>query len=152
VNSAAQEEMAKGGIEGSHNMTEEERAEAAHMMWNHEKGTAAGIIILSWLVKVCNLIHTNSRPDWTNACGNRSTLHSWYIHTLPISAKGHIAPFLTPVPLVAAQAPQTQFRTRIVQSQMRTRTSKIFTVFLYGHRRRGAGGLQVALSPISQIS
>jgi hypothetical protein len=54
VNSAAQEEMAKGGIGGSHNMTEEQRAEAAHMIWNQEKGRAAGIIILSWLVKVSN--------------------------------------------------------------------------------------------------
>jgi len=52
ANSAAQEEMAKGGNGGSHNMTEEERIEAAHMMWNHEKGTAAGIIILSWFVKI----------------------------------------------------------------------------------------------------
>jgi hypothetical protein len=55
ANSAAQEEMAKGGIGGSHNMTEGERVEAAHKMWNHEKGTAAGIIILSWLIKVCGV-------------------------------------------------------------------------------------------------
>jgi len=52
VNSAAQEEMAKGGNGGSHNMTEKERVEAAHMIWDQEKGTAAGIIIISWLVKI----------------------------------------------------------------------------------------------------
>ena len=52
ANSAAQEEMAKGGNGGSHNMSDEERVEAAHRMWNREKGTAAGIIILSWLIKV----------------------------------------------------------------------------------------------------
>jgi len=52
VNSEAQAEMAKGGNGGSHNMTDEQRAEAAHMMWNDEKGTAAGIIIISWLIKI----------------------------------------------------------------------------------------------------
>jgi inositol phosphorylceramide synthase regulatory subunit len=57
VNSEAQAEMAKGGNGGSHNMTDEQRAEAAHMMWNDEKGTAAGIIIISWLIKVCDMIY-----------------------------------------------------------------------------------------------
>lgn len=52
VNSAAQEEMAKGGTGGSKNMTDKERMAAANMIWNKEKGTAAGIIILSWLAKV----------------------------------------------------------------------------------------------------
>ena len=76
ANSAAQEEMAKGGNGGSHNMTEEERIEAAHMMWNHEKGTAAGIIILSWFVKVCTLTGIAGIPIVLNARDGRSTLHS----------------------------------------------------------------------------
>ena len=77
VNSEAQAEMAKGGHgEGSHNMTEKELAEAAHLMWNHEKGTAAGIIILSWFIKVCNLTRTYMRSDCANACDGRSTSRS----------------------------------------------------------------------------
>lgn len=52
ANSAAQEEMAKGGTGGSKNMTDEERIAAARLMWSTEKGTAAGVIIISWLVKV----------------------------------------------------------------------------------------------------
>lgn len=52
LNSKAQEEMAKGGAGGSKNMTDEERIAAANMIWNKEKGTAAAVIILSWLVKV----------------------------------------------------------------------------------------------------
>jgi hypothetical protein len=52
VNSAAQEEMAKGGKGGSKNMTDKERIAAANMIWNKEKGTAAAIIVLSWLAKI----------------------------------------------------------------------------------------------------
>jgi hypothetical protein len=52
VNSAAQEEMAKGGTGGSKNMTDQERIAAATMIWNKEKGTAAAIIVLSWLAKI----------------------------------------------------------------------------------------------------
>lgn len=58
VNSAAQEEMAaKGGTGGSRNMTEQERVVAARMIWDKEKGTAAGIIVLSWLAKVRRYCH-----------------------------------------------------------------------------------------------
>lgn len=75
VNSAAQEEMAKGGTGGSKNMTDKERMAAANMIWNKEKGTAAGIIILSWLAKVRKsvFLHHNLRPDISL---NRSTLRS----------------------------------------------------------------------------
>jgi hypothetical protein len=68
--------MAKGGNGGSHNMTEEERIEAAHMMWNHEKGTAAGIIILSWFVKVCTLASIDGVQIALNARDCRFTLRS----------------------------------------------------------------------------
>lgn len=64
VNSAAQEEMAKGGSGGSKNMTDEERIAAANMIWNKEKGTAAAIIIISWLSKV--RIKTQYARDWTH--------------------------------------------------------------------------------------
>jgi inositol phosphorylceramide synthase regulatory subunit len=75
ANSAAQKEMAKGGNGGSHNMTEAERIEAAHMIWNHEKGTAAGIIILSWLVKVCTSPALEEGQLILNANNGRYTLH-----------------------------------------------------------------------------
>ncbi|KAF7971313.1 hypothetical protein HWV62_21486 [Athelia sp. TMB] len=52
LNSAAQEEMAKGGTGGSKNMTDAQRSAAAHLMWDTEKGTAAGVIVLSWLTKI----------------------------------------------------------------------------------------------------
>lgn len=75
VNSAAQEEMAKGGTGGSKNMTDQERTAAANMIWNKEKGTAAGIIVLSWLAKVRKVtLHRNFLgPD---ICLNRSTSRS----------------------------------------------------------------------------
>jgi len=53
ANSDAQREMAGGasGTEG-HNMTAEERAEAALGIWNKEKGFAAGVLIIGWLIKI----------------------------------------------------------------------------------------------------
>ncbi|TFK74940.1 DUF1753-domain-containing protein [Pluteus cervinus] len=51
ANSAAQKEMMEGGPAG-HVLTEEERERAAMAIWNHEKGTAAAIIIVSWLFKI----------------------------------------------------------------------------------------------------
>jgi len=52
ANSAAQEDMMKAGVGGIHDMTDEEREAAAMMIWNHEKGTAAAVIIISWLFKI----------------------------------------------------------------------------------------------------
>jgi hypothetical protein len=54
----------KGGPTGtgSHTMTDKERIEAAMMIWNHEKGTAAAIIVVSWLSKVQTL---SSNPNST---------------------------------------------------------------------------------------
>ncbi|THU86249.1 DUF1753-domain-containing protein [Dendrothele bispora CBS 962.96] len=52
ANSPAQEQI----IEGSHNshppLSDVERAAAAAKIWNHEKGMAAAIIILSWICKI----------------------------------------------------------------------------------------------------
>ncbi|KAJ3801280.1 Inositolphosphorylceramide synthase subunit Kei1-domain-containing protein [Lentinula aff. detonsa] len=37
---------------GYHNMTDAQRALAAEQVWNHEKGTALAVIIVSWLSKI----------------------------------------------------------------------------------------------------
>jgi len=51
-NSPSQEEIAKSGPAiGSHNMTEEERVQAAMTLWQAEKGLATGVIVLGWLAK-----------------------------------------------------------------------------------------------------
>jgi inositol phosphorylceramide synthase regulatory subunit len=53
ANSKAQEEMMKTGVTiDGHTWTTEERVEAAMIIWNKEKGTAAAFIALSWIVKV----------------------------------------------------------------------------------------------------
>jgi inositol phosphorylceramide synthase regulatory subunit len=48
--------MKTGVVIDGHTWTTEERVEAAMVIWNKEKGTAATIIALSWLVKVRNLL------------------------------------------------------------------------------------------------
>ncbi|KAG9223812.1 hypothetical protein CCMSSC00406_0004847 [Pleurotus cornucopiae] len=50
ANSEAQKKMMEGGP--TNNMTDAERATAAMTIWTHEKGTAATVIIISWLVKI----------------------------------------------------------------------------------------------------
>jgi len=53
ANSAAQEEMMNSGTGlGSHNMTEEERVQAAMTIWDQEKGMATAVIVLGWVVKI----------------------------------------------------------------------------------------------------
>jgi hypothetical protein len=42
--------MKVGG--GRHHMSDNDREAAAMRIWNHEKGTAAAIIVMSWLFKV----------------------------------------------------------------------------------------------------
>ena len=49
ANSDAQKEMMKAG---NSTLTDEQRAVAAMEIWNHEKGMAAAIIIISWMSKV----------------------------------------------------------------------------------------------------
>ncbi|KAF4610755.1 hypothetical protein D9613_006899 [Agrocybe pediades] len=52
ANSAAQQAvMALGNATAPH-LTDEERKEAALAIWNHEKGLAAAVIIISWLFKI----------------------------------------------------------------------------------------------------
>jgi len=64
ANSDAQREM-MGGASGSegHNMTESERTEAALGIWNKEKGFAAMVLVLGWLIKVrrCTLSFVSQR-------------------------------------------------------------------------------------------
>lgn len=52
-NSPSQEEIAKSGPAGSHNMTQVEREQAAMGLWSDEKGLASTVIVLGWLAKVC---------------------------------------------------------------------------------------------------
>lgn len=49
ANSAAQKEMMEAG---NSTLTDEQRAAAAMAIWNHEKGTAAAVIIISWMSKI----------------------------------------------------------------------------------------------------
>jgi hypothetical protein len=44
--------MMEGSVKLGHTWTDEERVEAAMMIWNKEKGTAAAVILFSWLAKV----------------------------------------------------------------------------------------------------
>lgn len=40
------------GASGGANMTDEERKQAAQLIWNQEKGLAATFLIIGWLFKV----------------------------------------------------------------------------------------------------
>ncbi|EKM50494.1 uncharacterized protein PHACADRAFT_263813 [Phanerochaete carnosa HHB-10118-sp] len=51
ISSAAQREIMEAGGGGATNMTDAERAAAAGVLWNEEKGLAATVIILGWLSK-----------------------------------------------------------------------------------------------------
>jgi hypothetical protein len=58
ANSDAQKKMMEAGPAGGNStvpiLTDAQREEAAMTIWNQEKGTAAGIIIASWVFKVRN--------------------------------------------------------------------------------------------------
>lgn len=64
ANSDAQRNMMDGasGHEG-HNMTAEERAQAALGIWNKEKGFAAAVLITGWLIKVGSYLPIQAEPD-----------------------------------------------------------------------------------------
>lgn len=81
ANGAAQEEMMNKGGAGGHVMSEQERQDAAMMIWNQEKGTAAAVIIISWLSKVRHSNATISPMCFLSKI-YRSTLHSSSTHTL----------------------------------------------------------------------
>lgn len=51
-NSAAQEAIRHGAPDIKHNLTDAQRAAEANILWNEEKGTAMGVIVVSWLAKV----------------------------------------------------------------------------------------------------
>lgn len=44
--------MMEHGNATSHPLSDEERKVAAMAIWNHEKGLAAAVIIISWIFKV----------------------------------------------------------------------------------------------------
>jgi len=52
ANSKAQQDMMEHGNSTAPHLTDEERKIAAMTIWNHEKGLAAFIIIISWMFKV----------------------------------------------------------------------------------------------------
>ncbi|KAF5355282.1 hypothetical protein D9758_006082 [Tetrapyrgos nigripes] len=52
ANSPAQEQIINGSLNSHPDLTDVERALAAAKIWNHEKGTAAAIITISWLCKI----------------------------------------------------------------------------------------------------
>lgn len=64
-------------------MTIQEREAAAMMIWNHEKGTAAAIIIISWSCKVCQ--------PWYNLYNDHINQHSQiYFALLLYSYAAHL--------------------------------------------------------------
>jgi hypothetical protein len=69
----------------------------------------------------------------------------------PISAKAHIALFLTLDPLVATPVPQMGFPMRIAQSPMKMTRLRISIAFLYGRHNLAAGevGVSVVLQTLS---
>jgi len=52
ANSAAQKAMMEHGNSTAPHLTDEERRIAAMTIWNHEKGLAAAVIIVSWMFKI----------------------------------------------------------------------------------------------------
>ncbi|TFK39953.1 Inositolphosphorylceramide synthase subunit Kei1-domain-containing protein [Crucibulum laeve] len=52
ASSAAQKQIMESGNITMHHLSDAERAEAAMTIWNHEKGMAAAVIIISWLSKI----------------------------------------------------------------------------------------------------
>jgi hypothetical protein len=46
--------MMEHGNQAAEHLTPEERRLAAMSIWNHEKGLAAAVIIISWMFKVRN--------------------------------------------------------------------------------------------------
>lgn len=55
ITSPAQKEIMEAGGGGNSTMTAAERAQAATAIWNEEKGTAMAVIIVTWVIKVCEL-------------------------------------------------------------------------------------------------
>ncbi|KAI0343008.1 DUF1753-domain-containing protein [Trametopsis cervina] len=52
ITSPAQKEIMEAGGGGNTNMSQTERAAAASAIWNQEKSTSLGVIIVGWLIKV----------------------------------------------------------------------------------------------------
>ncbi|KAJ8594772.1 DUF1753-domain-containing protein, partial [Rhizopogon salebrosus TDB-379] len=51
-NSPAQEAIRHGAPPVTHNLTDAQRAAEANILWHEEKGTAMGVIVISWLAKI----------------------------------------------------------------------------------------------------
>ena len=65
ANSSAQKEMMDLGNSSAPHLTPEQRKDAAMAIWNHEKGLAAAVIIVSWLFKVRHPAPPCGRPSLT---------------------------------------------------------------------------------------
>ncbi len=61
IHSDAQKAVQESGP--GHNMTADERAEAAMTIWNAEKGLATAMIIMGWIVKVRISLHPAISPQ-----------------------------------------------------------------------------------------
>lgn len=65
ASSAAQEAIIRGAAGHARPMTDDERAQAALLIWNKEKSFAATVIALGWLTKVRRLL--SLMPSYSNA-------------------------------------------------------------------------------------
>ncbi len=63
ANSSAQKEMMDLGNSSAPHLTPEQRKDAAMAIWNHEKGLAAAVIVVSWLFKVRHPAPPCCRPS-----------------------------------------------------------------------------------------
>lgn len=129
-------------------LTPAEREEAAMAIWNHEKGMAAAVIIISWLFKVCN--HAVQLDPSIEPLNHRSTLPSFSTHTHPICAKALIALYHSPVP-------HTQPRHTVIwltrHSQLtRMKKSRTFIVCLCARRRLRLIAAVQAITTPSRVS
>lgn len=143
ANSEAQQAMMDGGPT-IHHLTPEERELAAMEIWNQEKGTAAAVIIISWLSKVC-MLH-QSQPHMGYSLHGRSTSQCSSTLTQATSAKVHIVRSFTRAPPLR-QPQMRQIMLTIHPSPMRKmRKLRISTASLCVHRT------QATLSPASPTS
>lgn len=77
--SAAQDQIIKGYLGETEQVSEEERARLALQLWGREKGVAIAIIVLGWSIKVCRqfgrrIIHLFDPRLYSFILQRRSTL------------------------------------------------------------------------------
>jgi hypothetical protein len=131
-------------------LTPAEREEAAMAIWNHEKGMAAAVIIISWLFKVCN--HAVQLNSPTEPLNHRSTLLSFSTHTHPTCAKALTALYRSPVPHTQLHHTITVIWLTKRWQLTRMKKSRTFIACLCARRRhRGIAAVQAITTP-SRVS